>query len=50
MLNDNGVIFTTPLRTEDWGEKLLLFKDPNGVIIEIAEWDRQTDLQNTRIN
>ncbi len=50
MLNDNGVIFTTPLRTEDWGEKLLLFNDPNGVIIEIAEWDRQTDLQNTRIN
>jgi len=48
MLKDRGIIFTTPLRTEAWGEKLFLFKDPNGVVIEIAEWDRQEDIQTTK--
>ena len=48
MLKDKGIFFTTPLRTEAWGEKLFLIKDPNGVVIEIAEWDRQTDTQTAK--
>lgn len=37
-IREEGVTITTPLRVEPWGEKLFLLKDPNGVLIEIAEW------------
>ncbi|HAO07659.1 MAG TPA: glyoxalase [Chryseobacterium sp.] len=42
-LKDQRVVITTPLRTESWGEKLFLLKDPNGILIEVAEWNRSSD-------
>ena len=33
-----GVPITLPLREEPWGERLFLVTDPNGVVIELAEW------------
>ena len=40
-LRNKGITITTPLRTEPWGEKLFLLKDPNGVVIEVVEWNPQ---------
>jgi uncharacterized glyoxalase superfamily protein PhnB len=33
-----GVPITMPLQTEEWGEKLFMVTDPNGVVIELVEW------------
>lgn len=33
-----GVEIYLPLKTEDWGEKLFIVKDPNGILIELVEW------------
>ncbi|MEV7022487.1 VOC family protein [Kitasatospora sp. NPDC093558] len=40
-LRGEGVKITMELRQEPWGEKLFQVADPNGVMIEIVEWDRQ---------
>lgn len=36
-----GVPISMPLHTEEWGEKLFMVTDPNGVIIELVEWVNQ---------
>lgn len=36
-----GVPFSMPLQTEEWGEKLFMVTDPNGVVIELVEWVNQ---------
>lgn len=33
-----GVKISLPLQTEEWGEKLFMVTDPNGVVIELVEW------------
>ena len=33
-----GVPISMPLQTEEWGEKLFMVTDPNGVVIELVEW------------
>lgn len=33
-----GVPILMPLQTEEWGEKLFMVTDPNGVVIELVEW------------
>lgn len=33
-----GVPVSLPLQTEEWGEKLFMVTDPNGVVIELVEW------------
>jgi len=33
-----GVPITLPLQTEEWGEKLFMVTDPNGVVIQLVEW------------
>lgn len=38
-----GVPISMPLQTEEWGEKLFMVTDPNGVIIELVEWVNQGD-------
>lgn len=37
-LRAEGVEITMPLREELWGERLFQITDPNGVIVQFAEW------------
>lgn len=37
-LRSAGVSIALPTKTEEWGEKLFMVKDPNGVIIQLVEW------------
>jgi uncharacterized glyoxalase superfamily protein PhnB len=34
-----GVPITMPLTVEDWGERAFQVRDPNGVIIELLDWN-----------
>ncbi|HLK77235.1 MAG TPA: VOC family protein [Streptosporangiaceae bacterium] len=38
-LQDEGVTVTMPLRAEEWGERAFQVRDPNGVIIELLDWN-----------
>lgn len=38
-LQAEGVPIVTPLRTEPWGERFLQVADPNGVIIQLVQWE-----------
>jgi uncharacterized glyoxalase superfamily protein PhnB len=38
-----GVTVTMPLRTEAWGERAFQVRDPNGVIVELLDWQGATD-------
>jgi len=38
-LQAEGVAITMPLRSEDWGERAFQVRDPNGVIVELLDWD-----------
>jgi uncharacterized glyoxalase superfamily protein PhnB len=33
-----GVTITTPLETEDWGERYFQVTDPNGVVFQLVTW------------
>ncbi|MDN3240707.1 VOC family protein [Glycomyces tritici] len=33
-----GVAITTPIETEEWGERYFQTADPNGVIIQLVQW------------
>ncbi|WP_049557575.1 VOC family protein [Nonomuraea sp. SBT364] len=33
-----GVTITEPLRQEPWGEWVLRLTDPNGVVVQLVEW------------
>ncbi len=37
-LRSAGIPIALPMKTEAWGEKLFMVKDPNGVIIQLVEW------------
>ena len=37
-LADAGVVFTTPIETEPWGERYFQVTDPNGVVIQLVQW------------
>jgi uncharacterized glyoxalase superfamily protein PhnB len=37
-LQAEGVTITMPLTEEDWGERAFQVKDPNGVIIQLVDW------------
>jgi catechol 2,3-dioxygenase-like lactoylglutathione lyase family enzyme len=41
-LTEEGVPITLPLREEDWGERLFQVEDPNGVVIELVQWNEGT--------
>jgi catechol 2,3-dioxygenase-like lactoylglutathione lyase family enzyme len=34
----DGVVMTTPLETEPWGERFCQFADPNGVVYQLVQW------------
>ena len=33
-----GVLMTTPIETEEWGERFFQVTDPNGVVIQLVQW------------
>ncbi|MBE9111713.1 VOC family protein [Nodosilinea sp. LEGE 07298] len=37
-LQAEGVAITTPIETEDWGERFFQVSDPNGVVIQLVQW------------
>ena len=38
-LRAEGVAITMPLTSEEWGERAFQVRDPNGVIIELLDWN-----------
>jgi uncharacterized glyoxalase superfamily protein PhnB len=38
-LQSEGVTITMPLTAEDWGERAFQVRDPNGVIIQLVDWN-----------
>lgn len=38
-LEGEGVTITLPLQKEEWGERLFQITDPNGVVVELVEWN-----------
>ena len=38
-LQNEGVEITMPLTTEDWGERAFQIRDPNGIIIQLVDWN-----------
>jgi catechol 2,3-dioxygenase-like lactoylglutathione lyase family enzyme len=41
-LEAEGVAITMPLRSEEWGERAFQVRDPNGVIVELLDWNGPT--------
>jgi predicted enzyme related to lactoylglutathione lyase len=38
-LQDEGVVVTMPLTVEEWGERAFQVRDPNGVIVQLVDWN-----------
>ncbi|WP_020502285.1 VOC family protein [Sciscionella marina] len=38
-LEAEGVPITMPLTTEEWGERAFQVRDPNGVIVQLVDWN-----------
>jgi uncharacterized glyoxalase superfamily protein PhnB len=38
-LQDEGVTITMPLTVEEWGERAFQVRDPNGVIVQLVDWN-----------
>ncbi len=38
-LEDEGVAITMPLTEEEWGERVFQVRDPNGVIVQLLDWN-----------
>lgn len=38
-LEGEGVKITMPLTTEEWGERAFQVRDPNGVIVQLVDWN-----------
>lgn len=41
-LQDEGVAITMPLIEEEWGERAFQVRDPNGVIVQLVDWNAAT--------
>ena len=41
-LQAEDVTVTMPLRSEEWGERAFQVRDPNGVIVELLDWNAPT--------
>ncbi len=37
-LQRESVEITTPIETEDWGERYFQVTDPNGVVLQLVQW------------
>jgi uncharacterized glyoxalase superfamily protein PhnB len=38
-LEGEGVAITMPLTVEEWGERAFQVRDPNGVIVQLVDWN-----------
>ena len=38
-LEEEGVTITMPLTVEEWGERAFQVRDPNGVIVQLVDWN-----------
>lgn len=38
-LRAEGVAITMPLTAEEWGERAFQVRDPNGVIVQLVDWN-----------
>lgn len=38
-LQSEGVTITMPLTSEEWGERAFQVRDPNGVIVQLVDWN-----------
>ena len=38
-LEAEGVAITMPLTSEEWGERAFQVRDPNGVIVQLVDWN-----------
>ena len=43
-LQSEGVAITTPIQTEEWGERFFQVTDPNGVVIQLVQWMSEPEL------
>ncbi|MGH3926587.1 MAG: VOC family protein [Pseudonocardiaceae bacterium] len=41
-LQAEGVAITMPLTDEEWGERAFQVRDPNGVIVQLLDWNAPT--------
>ncbi|KPI12363.1 Glyoxalase-like domain containing protein [Actinobacteria bacterium OV450] len=41
-LRAEGVTITMPLTAEEWGERAFQVRDPNGVIVQLVDWNAPT--------
>jgi catechol 2,3-dioxygenase-like lactoylglutathione lyase family enzyme len=41
-LTAEGVTITMPLREEPWGQRAFQATDPNGIIVELVDWNGST--------
>lgn len=41
-LRAEGVTITMPLTSEEWGERAFQVRDPNGVIVQLLDWNART--------
>ncbi len=41
-LQAEGVTITMPLTDEEWGERAFQVRDPNGVVIQLVDWNAPT--------
>jgi uncharacterized glyoxalase superfamily protein PhnB len=41
-LRREGVPITMPLTSEEWGERAFQVRDPNGIIVQLVEWNSPT--------
>ncbi|RAY15689.1 glyoxalase [Actinomadura craniellae] len=42
-LEGEGVTITMPLTAEEWGERAFQVRDPNGVIVQLVDWNAPAD-------
>ncbi len=38
-LESEGVEITMPLTVEEWGERAFQVRDPNGLVLQLVDWD-----------
>ena len=41
-LRGEDVAITMPLTSEEWGERAFQVRDPNGIIIQLVDWNART--------
>ena len=41
-LQTEGVTITMPLTAKEWGERAFQVRDPNGVIVQLMDWNAPT--------